>query len=155
MLATVHLFVFTLDQRRFGLRLEHTLRAVRMAAWTPLPRAPKIALGALNVAGVSVPVLDVRQRFGLPARVPGPEAYLLLAQTHKRTVALPVDSVEGIETFPESTIDPVGSVVPGLEYVQGLVRVADGELILIHDLDTLLSLEEERQLDDASAAIRT
>jgi purine-binding chemotaxis protein CheW len=32
-----------------------------------------------------------------------------------------------------------------LEYVEGVIKLEDG-LILIHDLDTLLSLEEEQTL---------
>ncbi len=37
---------------------------------------------------------------------------------------------------------------PGLELVDGAVKLADG-LILIHDLERLLSLEEERAIDRA------
>jgi purine-binding chemotaxis protein CheW len=39
-------------------------------------------------------------------------------------------------------------ILPGLAYVAGVIRLDDG-LVLIHDLDTLLSLEEEHTLEDA------
>ena len=37
-------------------------------------------------------------------------------------------------------------VLPGLGHVEGIIKFEDG-LILIHDLDKFLSLEEEASLD--------
>jgi purine-binding chemotaxis protein CheW len=39
-------------------------------------------------------------------------------------------------------------MVPALEHIQGVVKLDDG-LVLIHDLDTFLSLHEVRTLDEA------
>ncbi len=41
-----------------------------------------------------------------------------------------------------------GEILPGLEYIEGVLRLEDG-LILIHDLDRLLSLDEEDAIDRA------
>jgi purine-binding chemotaxis protein CheW len=38
--------------------------------------------------------------------------------------------------------------VAGLEHIQGVVKLDDG-LVLIHDLDTFLSLHEVRTLNEA------
>jgi purine-binding chemotaxis protein CheW len=40
------------------------------------------------------------------------------------------------------------TILPGMEYVEGVVRLIDG-MLLVHDLDTFLSLKEENALDDA------
>ncbi len=39
-------------------------------------------------------------------------------------------------------------IMPDTEYVEGVLKLEDG-LILIHDLDTFLSLEEEERLSNA------
>jgi purine-binding chemotaxis protein CheW len=39
-------------------------------------------------------------------------------------------------------------ILPGIEYIDGVVKMKDG-MILIHNLDTFLSLEEENSLDAA------
>jgi purine-binding chemotaxis protein CheW len=39
-------------------------------------------------------------------------------------------------------------VIPGLEYISGVAKLADG-MILINDLDSFLSLEEEATLATA------
>jgi purine-binding chemotaxis protein CheW len=58
-----------------------------------------------------------------------------------------VDAVGSvIET---STLDIITAdqLLPGLEYVAGVLTLADG-MVLIHDLDTCLSLEEAKPLND-------
>ena len=39
---------------------------------------------------------------------------------------------------------------PGFDYVEGVAKLADG-MVLIHDLETFLSLEEGKALDEAMA----
>ncbi len=60
--------VFGLDEHSFALRLSAVVRVVRAVEVTPLPRAPEIVLGVINVQGRITPVFDVRKRFRLPAR---------------------------------------------------------------------------------------
>jgi len=47
-------------------------------------------------------------------------------------------------------IESVAHAVPGAEYVQGVAKRADG-LLIIHDLETFLSLDEAAQVDRAIA----
>ncbi|MGH2949493.1 MAG: chemotaxis protein CheW [Solirubrobacteraceae bacterium] len=99
MTASVGLLAFLVEGRRLALELSAVDRAVRMVAVTPLPGAPDGVLGAVDVAGEIVPVLDVRRRFGLPEREYGPDDALVLART-SRPVALPVDEVLGLHEVP-------------------------------------------------------
>jgi len=57
------------------------------------------------------------------------------------------DAALDILSLNQDALPPV-SIVPGLEYVCGVVRTGDG-LILIHDLSTFLSLEEKHSLTRA------
>jgi purine-binding chemotaxis protein CheW len=65
-----------------------------------------------------------------------------------RIVALPVDDVSGVAEVPVDSVVPPDAVLPGIGHVSGIAALADG-LLLIHDLDTFLSIEEERQLAEA------
>jgi purine-binding chemotaxis protein CheW len=51
----------------------------------------------------------------------------------------------------EAAIESGARVVPGVEYVAGIAKLPDG-LIVIHDLERFLSLEEAGQLDAAGEA---
>jgi purine-binding chemotaxis protein CheW len=148
MSESVQLVVFRLDEQRYALSLAAVERVVRAAELTHLPNAPPIVLGAIDVAGLILPVLDVRQRFGLRERELGPADQFLVARTARRAVALVVDEAQ--EVIQRSQAEIIGSaqIVPGLEQFQGVVRLDDG-LVLIHDLEKFLSLDEARALDEA------
>jgi purine-binding chemotaxis protein CheW len=139
------LVVFTMDEQRYALQLAAVERVVRMVEVTLLPQAPQIVLGVINAQGRILPVVDIRRRFRLPARDIRLSDHLLIARTARRTVALALDAVTGIVEGSAQAVITAEEILPGLEYVEGVIKLEDG-LILIHDLDTLLSLEEEQTL---------
>ena len=144
----VQLIVFRLGEQRYALPLAVVERIVQAVEITLLPDAPAIVLGAIDVAGRILPVLDIRQRFQLLSRGINPTDQFLIARTPRRTVVLAVDEALGvIETSADEIVAAAG-IVPGLDYVQGVVQLDDG-LVLIHDLESFLSLDEERALDEA------
>ena len=142
------LVVFTLDERHYALLLAAVERIVRAVDVTPLPNAPRIVLGVIDVEGRVLPVLNIRRRFSLPEREIRPIDQFLIAQTASRTVALVVDEAEGVVECPESAVIGSSRIVPGLERFHGLVQLDDG-LVLIHDLEKFLSLDEACALDKA------
>ena len=146
-----NLVVFALDTQHYAIHLSTVERAVRMVEITPLPHAPEIVLGVVNVQGRIIPVLNMRKRFRLPERRAGVHDHLLIARTPKRAVALAVDAVHGVVESPAHEAITPAAIVPGLEYVAGVVKLADG-MLFIHDLDAFLSLEEEEELEAAISA---
>ena len=142
------LVIFNLDERRYALHLPTVERIVMVAEITPLPKAPQIVLGVINIQGRIIPVINVRKRFNLPEREITLSDHLIIANTTRRTVVLVVDAVSGVVDRPEGEIIIPDKILPGLEYVQGVVKLEDG-LILIHNLEMFLSLEEEIMLEQA------
>ncbi len=57
------LVVFAFDEQRYALHLSAVERIVRMVEITPLPKAPEIVLGVVNVQGRIVPIVNIRKRF--------------------------------------------------------------------------------------------
>lgn len=142
------LVVFTLADRRLALPLGAVERVIRMVEIIPLPQGPEIVLGVINVGGRVAPVLDIRRRFGLPERPIALGDYLVLASTAARTVALVAESIQGVVACPEDAVIARDEILSGLEYVQGVVKLND-ELVLLFDLDLLLTREEETMLRHA------
>lgn len=146
------LVVFALDAQRYALTLRSVEGVLRTVAVTPFPRAPDIVSGVVDLHGELVPVLNVRRRFRLPERPPSIRDHLLVARTRLRRVAFVVDGVEGVVAGPPAERVEAGDIVPGLEYVQGVTRLGTLGLVLIHDLDSFLSLGEENALAAAGSA---
>ncbi len=148
---SIQLVVFILDDRRYALHFLTTERALRMVEITQLPKVPEIVLGIIDMHGEVIPVLNIRKRFRLPEREPGPGDQLIIARTARRIVALVVDAVSDVITVPAEEMVKPDRILPQLEYVEGVVKLDDG-MVFIHDLDAFLSLEEEQALDAAIGA---
>lgn len=142
------LVVFRVEAQRFALGLEVVERIVRAVEITPLPQAPATVLGVINVAGAVLPVLSPRRRLGFPDRPVGPEDQFILAHLPGRAVALVVDLVERLVEVPASAVLPPALVPAGLGPVPGVVRLADG-LVLIQDLAAFFSPAEAQALATA------
>lgn len=146
----VDLLAFEVAGCRYAAPAAFVQEVTRAVAIAPLPKAPPIVEGVINVRGAVVPVLDIRQRCGLPARSVTPDQHFLLAHVAQRLVALRVDRALELVSVAEAAIESAARVAPGAEYVAGIAKLPDG-LLVIHDLERFLSLDESRHLDAALA----
>ncbi len=142
------LVMFTLGDQHYGLALSAVDRVIRMVEITPLPQAPDIVLGVVNVQGRVIPVINMRRRFRLPERETVLTDQMIIAHTARRPVVLMADAVSDVLEYSEKDFVEAQSILADAEYIEGLVKLSDG-LLLIHNLDTFLSLEEETSLDQA------
>jgi purine-binding chemotaxis protein CheW len=144
----VHLVLFETAGRRLALPASAVQEIVRAAAISPLPRAPEIVEGVINVRGTVLPVVDIRARFGLPASTLSPDQYFILAHTRTRVVVLRVDQVVGLIQVGHDAVLPPETVAPGSRHIAGIARLSDG-VVVIQDLDQFLSLDEATRLEAA------
>ncbi len=142
------LLIWTLEGQRYALPLAAVERVVRAVAVTPFPAAPGAVCGIVNVQGQVVAVIDLRRRLQLPARAIALSDQMVLASTARRRLALIADAVNGVAECADEAVVTAGHIIPGAEYMSGVMKLDDG-MILIHDLDRFLSLDEELALEKA------
>lgn len=142
----IKLVVFTLDKNRYALPLASVEKVIPVVEITPLPKAPDIVIGVINMQGRIIPVVDVRKRFCLPEKEITLSDKIILLQTTRRSVGIIADTVSGVITCSEQEVTEANKILPGLEYVEGVVKLKEG-MLLIHDIDRFLSIEEEKMLD--------
>ncbi|HSW06798.1 chemotaxis protein CheW [Aquabacterium sp.] len=147
-LGVQELVVWLLDEQRYALPLACVERVLPAIDVTPLPEAPRLVRGIVNVQGRIVPVVDMRQRFAHPPRELLLADQLLLVRSPRRRLGFFVSAVSGVVEAAGDALVPSRSIVPGTSGIAGVLKLPDG-LILIHDLDRLLSLDDEQALDDA------
>jgi purine-binding chemotaxis protein CheW len=145
--SQLSLLVFSLDRERCALVADKVREVVRAVAVASLPKAPAIVEGVINVRGEIVPVLDIRGRFGLPPAALHPDQHFIVVRAGARTVALRVDRAHDLVEV-DARIVESPAVAPGAKYLAGIARLADG-LLVIHDIESFLSLDEGRAVDRA------
>jgi purine-binding chemotaxis protein CheW len=129
--------VLAVDGLRFALPVSSVVRAVRAVEVTPVPGAPEVVLGAINVQGRVIPVVSLRRHLGRPERAIELDDHLLIARAGSRTVALLVDEVCGVAECPAEKFVSMSDVEPGAKNVRAVVKLADG-LTLIPEIDHIL-----------------
>jgi len=145
------LVVWVLGTQRYALPVAAVERIVAAMEVTPLPDAPDLVCGVVNLQGRLVPVVNMRQRFGWPERELQLDDRLVVARTRRRWLGFFVDAVQGVIDPPPEMLVTAEALCAELGCIAGVAKLADG-LILIHDLERLLSTDQQRQLDDALAA---
>ena len=130
------LVVFGLDRRKYALRLTAVERIIRAVDVTPIPDAPRIICGVINMHGKVIAVVDLRRRLHLPDHDLSPDDRMIIASTSGAPVALIVDQDIQVVEPPDNDYVESGSVMEGLD-LDGIVR-CEGGVILIYDLDRFL-----------------
>ncbi|MBN2713346.1 MAG: chemotaxis protein CheW [Planctomycetes bacterium] len=112
---------------------------------TPVPLADPRVEGLIHVRGKTATVLDMRRCLDKPPRPQGQSSKMILLETesdltqdardlgiksHDESVALRVDSTGRIITVPKDDIIPRPAHIEH-EFVDGIVRVDEGYLILL------------------------
>jgi purine-binding chemotaxis protein CheW len=140
------LVAFTIGEQQYALALTAVQRVVRMVEVTPLPSAPEVVLGVIDLQGNIIPVMSMRKRFGMTEPETSLSDQLIVAEASARNVALVVNSVIGVVERMAEEVTEAEKIMHGTHYVEGITRL-EGGILFIHDLDRFLSKTEERQLD--------
>lgn len=133
--------VFSLQEQRFALPLEVVVRVVHAVHVTPVTHAPPMVRGVIDVHGEVLPVVDVRERFGLPPHEIELSDRFVIARAGARTLALWVDRVHDVVSWSDADFVAARSLLPGSRHVRGIARGGDG-LLLVHDLEGLVDLDD-------------
>jgi len=129
---------FKLAGEEYGVGILMVQEIRGWSAVTAIPHAPNWVLGVIELRGVVVPVIDLRQRFELEPAQFGPSTVVIVIRVasggEERTIGLVVDAVSEVYDIDASTyrtLPEVGSTVAS-EVVQGLAQTDGKTLILLN-----------------------
>jgi purine-binding chemotaxis protein CheW len=139
--------VFTLEGRSFGVDIRQVQEILRMVEVTPFPRMPDFALGAINVRGRVVPVIDLRRKLGLPDRAPAAQTRVLIARSGAQAIGFLADGVSEVLDIPLALLEDVGHGPAWMrsEPVAGVAKIP-GRLLVLVDPARLLTAQEQSLL---------
>jgi purine-binding chemotaxis protein CheW len=151
----MELVEFELASGRYALPMERVVELAPMVLARDLPGAPPNVCGLVNHRGSAIALVPLRRVFALEGETRaertdgrGPvDDHLVIAEGRTRRYALQVDRVTGLRTIDGAALE---AGLPS-RHVRGVV-VLEGELVVVQDLDALLSFEDEATLERAVAA---
>ncbi len=134
---------FTVNDVDYAVEILKVREIIRPLTIVPIPHAPPAVPGVSDHRGEVVPVLDMRMRFGLPAKEPTRRTKWIIAQHADRLVGLVVDSVtEVFGTGDEDERDvPQIGVGDGARGIQSVYSYG-GKLVFVLDVARIAAVTE-------------
>ncbi len=138
---------FRLDNETYGINVIQIQEVIRVSDIAPVPGAPDYVLGIINLRGNVVTVIDTRKRFGLAPRDRDDNTRVVIIETGEYVMGLLVDSVAEVVDIRASEIESAPNVGndDGARFIQGVCS-RDGELLILVDLNKLLSAQEWKEV---------
>jgi len=138
---------FIMDNEEYGVDILIVKEIKIWESATSLPRSPPHVRGVINLRGTIVPIIDLRQCFGLPAIEYGPLTVILVLQVHSekgdREIGIVVDEVSDVHTLEPGQMRPNPEIGAGgkVQCIRGLASVGEKMVILL-DMDELLTQDD-------------
>ena len=138
---------FRLDDEIYGINVMQVQEVLRVSEIAPVPGAPSYVLGIINLRGNVVTVIDTRMRLGLSSKEVDDSTRIVIIEADKQVVGILVDSVAEVVDLRMSEVESAPNVGndESSKYIQG-VASRDGELLILVDLNKLLTDEEWAEL---------
>jgi purine-binding chemotaxis protein CheW len=138
---TLHLVTFSLDGEEYGVDIASVHEIIRVSQITAVPNAPDFVRGVINLRGRVIPVLNLRKRLDLADEVLTKNSRIMIVECGTKVLGMLVDSVAQVIRIPAASVDaPPGEVEGTKAFVKGIGKI-DSRLIMIMELDKVLSKE--------------
>jgi purine-binding chemotaxis protein CheW len=135
MAITGQFCTFYLNQLLFGVESQKIQEVVTHRELRPVPLAPAVVSGLMNLRGQVVVALDLRRQLEFANRPPGMKPVCLVVRTESGTVCLLADEIGNVLEVKEETFEPSPETLsPRLRSV--ILGVHKLENQLMHVLDT-------------------
>ena len=137
--AERRVLVFRAQGRRSAIDLDPVLEVVRAVELTPVPPGSAPVIGLLNLRGRILPVLAPWMDDPETGFVIRPEHRFVILRAAGREAAILAETVEGVEVVAGTGFAEAANVPPEMaESVVGVAHVGE-EVVLVHDVELLLS----------------
>lgn len=127
--------IFAIGREQYGVGISSVREVVPWSEPTPLPQAPPLVEGVINLRGEVFPVVDLARRFGRPAGERKVDSRIMIVDLPGEAgrVGLVVDQVLEVLQIEGAQIAPPSPVVQSdrEHLVQGVAKVGERLIILV------------------------
>lgn len=130
---------FRIGKEDYGLEIRYVTEIIVMQRITEVPDTPPHIKGVINLRGMVIPVMDVRQRFHLEPREYDDRTCIVVVDFEGLAVGMIVDVVNEVVDILDSDIDPPPAAHSGIQvnYIMGMGKVGKKVKIIL-DVEKVL-----------------
>jgi purine-binding chemotaxis protein CheW len=135
--SVLQLVTFHLGSEEYAIDILKVQEIMRMVEITSVPNVPEYVEGVINLRGKVIPVINLRNQFGLGAKDADVNSRIIVVDIGT-TVSLIVDSVSEVLRLPSDNVEPPPPITMGnTAYIKGIGKLKNRMLILL-DIDLCL-----------------
>jgi purine-binding chemotaxis protein CheW len=135
-LEPLDLTVFQLAGQRYAIEAMHVLEVCPFRQLTPVPSAPPVLLGIMNLRGRILPVLDLLRLFGLSSQPPADAGQIVAVEVGEMRFGFQVGAVSGTIRVDAHALVPLaqqaeegGRQIPTRGVTADMVTVLDAQAL--------------------------
>lgn len=150
---TTQYMTFKLGDELFAIDVAKVREVLEVPQITRVPTAPKYMRGVVNVRGQSIPVVDLRTRFGLPMEAETVQSRIIVMELdldgQVAVLGGMADSVHEVIELEPGNINPPPRIAMRWrsEFIQGMGKRGDDFIILL-DFNAVFNSEELSLVQD-------
>lgn len=143
---------FTLAEEQYAADVSRVREVLELLPFTKIPRMPAYMKGVINIRGSVVPVVDLRQKFGMPEAEQTVDTSIIVMDVgegeQRITVGCLADSVEEVVDIPPESIEPAPSFGTKVdtEFMEGIAK-RDEQFIIVLEINRVFDEREMASLD--------
>jgi purine-binding chemotaxis protein CheW len=133
---------FYLAGEEYGVEILRVQEIISMMPVTRVPRTPPFIRGVINLRGKVIPIMDLREKFGMPPATE-PEQVMIVVQIDKVQIGVVADKVSEVASIASADIDPAPDFGNDFktEFLLGLGKSND-RLRLLLDIERVLTHDD-------------
>jgi purine-binding chemotaxis protein CheW len=139
---------FLVDGQMFGTPVARVQEVIQRQVMTPVPLAPEVVTGMINLRGQIVCAMDLRRRLQLPERAADQTPMSVVVRTNQGTVSLLVDEIGDVIEIAEEALESPPETLQGVarEVVEGVYKLPD-RLLLALDINRVVEVGERSKTE--------
>ena len=134
---------FLVDGEMFGTPVARVQEVIQQQEMTPVPLAPDVVAGMMNLRGQIVCAIDLRRRLQLPDRAADQTPMSVVVRTNQGTVSLLVDEIGDVIEVTDEARERAPETLQGAarEVIEGVYKLPD-RLLLALDVNRVAEVGE-------------
>ena len=146
-ITTTQYLSFELDKEVFAIDISKVREVLEFVSVTKVPQTPEFMRGVINLRGGVVPVVDMKQKFGIGETEKTINTCVIITEVllgdEPVVLGVMADSVDEVFFLDSEQIEPAPRIGTQLntEFLRGMGK-RDDEFVLILDIDRVFSAGE-------------
>jgi purine-binding chemotaxis protein CheW len=143
---TYQYVVFRLSKEIYGFEIKFVTTIEKLMPITRVPKTPSFIKGVINLRGEIIPVMCLRERFGLGAVEETDETRIVIVKVGEFQVGMIVDVVEEVLQLTEDSTESVSGLSNSISMnlINGVGKV-DGKVVALLNMEELVDISEKTE----------